>query len=358
MLSCKTNQTGHSEPATQTNIRFNRLSRTASDQDDEQAIIPKIPLMYSSYQDYLNAIMRYYHQLKDANRLPQCLQDPTPGKLKDECATHFGSRSKPGDIEVFRIFFESDKVDLRKIAKSREKFKPLINYLVGESDSTGDRNKEMLGWLIDYPYRPFDKYFDYDNTDPLITPIPGHKGPEPGSNCDNTPEGSSSDPEPLPPPVEPGKNKPGESEPGKWWKWAAILLFFLTGATFFVPSKEQPALANQEQVIKVAANTNEEQPLDSNAGLEVIICKTSTSYAYHAQSCIGLRQCGGTTQKLSLTAAKKAGRTPCGYCYPTRVDNPGIEYASQKLVQCEGMTKKKKRCSRMVKTGRYCWQHD
>lgn len=259
---------------------------------------------------------------------------------------------------MLRNFFESDKVDGRKIDRSRDKFKPLVKYLRDGSGSTHDRNIEMLGWLLNYPFRPFDKNFDYVNTDPVITPGGGHEPSEPNSTGVTTPgNGTGNEGDEVEQP-EPGEEKPPKTGDGKWWRWAAVLLFLLMGGTYFFANKEHAAIASQEQGMKAGELINEEQLPVENAAAAVLICKTSTSYAYHAATCIGLVQCKGATEKISMQVAKQAGRTPCGYCYPsaTRYGNP-FEFAS-KLVQCQGIAKTTgKRCKRMLKTGSYCAQH-
>lgn len=47
----------------------------------------------------------------------------------------------------------------------------------------------------------------------------------------------------------------------------------------------------------------------------VIICTGKYSKRYHSKICKGMRNCKGDTKKVSLSEAKAAGLTPCGYCY-------------------------------------------
>lgn len=52
------------------------------------------------------------------------------------------------------------------------------------------------------------------------------------------------------------------------------------------------------------------------AGTMVLVCNSETSYAYHSKHCHGLRQCNAGIAEITIESARKAGRKPCGYCWP------------------------------------------
>jgi len=60
-----------------------------------------------------------------------------------------------------------------------------------------------------------------------------------------------------------------------------------------------------------SAETKETQQKETT----VIICTGKHSKCYHNKICRGMKNCKGETEKVSLSEAKKIGRTPCGYCY-------------------------------------------
>ncbi len=46
-----------------------------------------------------------------------------------------------------------------------DKFRPLVNYLRGRSESTDEKNIELLAWLIDFPGRPWELGKTYSDDD-------------------------------------------------------------------------------------------------------------------------------------------------------------------------------------------------
>ena len=47
----------------------------------------------------------------------------------------------------------------------------------------------------------------------------------------------------------------------------------------------------------------------------VTICLSEDAYAYHDHQCMGLDQCDGGTEEVTIEEAEDDGRTPCGFCY-------------------------------------------
>lgn len=48
---------------------------------------------------------------------------------------------------------------------------------------------------------------------------------------------------------------------------------------------------------------------------KVLVCNSSSSYAYHRYTCSGLKRCTHAVTEISIATAKKQGRTPCKICY-------------------------------------------
>jgi hypothetical protein len=84
---------------------------------------------------------------------------PTPAGLKTECAHVCKERFTKRDEPTLRAFFgpaDSEQKYLKLIEGCPvDKFRPLVKYLKGETETTDDRNLELLAWLIDFRHRPF-----------------------------------------------------------------------------------------------------------------------------------------------------------------------------------------------------------
>jgi len=115
------------------------------------------------YQDYLDAIVRYYQQKKVNNELPARLLNPTPAKLKDECLLVYQSRYEKKDLKILLNFLEvNEGADvLRLIKTGRDRFKPLDNFLREGTENPEDRHIDLLGWLLDFEPRPFVTGYNY-----------------------------------------------------------------------------------------------------------------------------------------------------------------------------------------------------
>ncbi len=48
---------------------------------------------------------------------------------------------------------------------------------------------------------------------------------------------------------------------------------------------------------------------------QVLICNSSSSYAYHSYKCSGLSRCTHGISKISLAEAQEMGRKACKICY-------------------------------------------
>lgn len=111
------------------------------------------------YQDYLDDIVRNYKIQAGNASLPQRLIRPTPAGIKKECQAAFQVRFQNRDLRMLTAFFSAES-DHAAIAKAInrcdiDRFKPLCNFLKRDARTTDDLNIELLGWLIDFPNRPY-----------------------------------------------------------------------------------------------------------------------------------------------------------------------------------------------------------
>lgn len=111
------------------------------------------------FADYQRLVVEYYHQKKGDNKLSSNLMFLTPSNLKEECERVCVQRFIMKDEQVIRDFFgkggtQKDCLDVIKGCLIG-KFKPLINFLNGDTGKTDEKNIFLLAWLLDFPDRPF-----------------------------------------------------------------------------------------------------------------------------------------------------------------------------------------------------------
>jgi hypothetical protein len=82
-------------------------------------------------------------------------------------------------------------------------------------------------------------------------------------------------------------------------------------------------------------------------GFSQTVYASAKGEKYHTADC----KLSGDADGMTLAAAKKAGKGPCGICKPD-------QHAKDKLVQCSGKTADGTKCKRMTsaKSGK-CYQH-
>lgn len=112
------------------------------------------------FEDYKKLILSAYRKKVEQQLLPISLVLPSPAKLRDECWKVCENRFQPKDLNTLRDFFGgvNGKEDCLRVIKRFEldKFKPLVNYLKGETDDPSEKNIELLAWLIDFHPRPYE----------------------------------------------------------------------------------------------------------------------------------------------------------------------------------------------------------
>lgn len=112
------------------------------------------------FPDYKNLIVSNYKKQLAQHMLPLALVKPSPGKLRDECLKICEERFDSRDLKTLREFFGVVKTKedcIRAIERLElDKFKPLINFLKGETEDPNERNIELLAWLIDFQHRPYE----------------------------------------------------------------------------------------------------------------------------------------------------------------------------------------------------------
>lgn len=111
------------------------------------------------FPDYQAQVLLSYQKKREAGELSLNLLLPTPAKLREECLATLRDRYVKKDEKTLKGFFEpkSSEVDYAQLIRKfdADKFRPLVNFLKGKTDTTEDKNIELLAWLIDYEPRPY-----------------------------------------------------------------------------------------------------------------------------------------------------------------------------------------------------------
>lgn len=115
--------------------------------------------MRLNHPDYIKLVTEVYRKKRANNRLSPLLTQSTPANLKKECLNVYRERYDKKDDQTLRAFFgvaEHGRQFLQLIRGfETDKFKPLDNYLKGNTERTEDKNIELLAWLIDFEHRPY-----------------------------------------------------------------------------------------------------------------------------------------------------------------------------------------------------------
>lgn len=116
--------------------------------------------------NYKKLVLENYIEKRKNQKISQNLLHPTPAKLRDECLIVFQENYKPEDENMLRVFFMSKKNDTDFYTTIKnfdvDKFKPLVNFLKSKTNTTDDKNIELLAWLINFSPRPYRFSEDYN----------------------------------------------------------------------------------------------------------------------------------------------------------------------------------------------------
>ncbi|WP_316755577.1 hypothetical protein [Pedobacter aquatilis] len=114
-------------------------------------------------EDYQDLVLVAYKKMRDNGKLDAILPRETTTKLRKACLQVYESRNDPKDQDILAMFFEVDKMDcdFQKILNKSEPddYRALWNHVRGETETTEERNSNLLAWLIDLEPRPRSNYY-------------------------------------------------------------------------------------------------------------------------------------------------------------------------------------------------------
>ncbi|GAA3520509.1 hypothetical protein GCM10022393_38430 [Aquimarina addita] len=113
---------------------------------------------------YRNDILEKYHREK-GGEMSSYLLEPTRKQIKEACIWLLNRRNEKYDDSILNRFFKfkegDNKLSVIEEMKS-DKFRPIVNFLIGETKSTSPANLELISWLIDFNPRPLCVYLRSD----------------------------------------------------------------------------------------------------------------------------------------------------------------------------------------------------
>jgi hypothetical protein len=150
--------------------------------------------MATLFIEYQQMVMQVYEGKRVNNALPHGLMHLTPANLKDECVNKCTKDVNKRDEKVIRNFCgdlnESRNCQVIIQRCETDRFRPLVNYLKGRSESTEAKNIELLAWLIDFSGRPWEigkTIFIEDDINEGLAPNNGGQAREDGGTAPDSP---------------------------------------------------------------------------------------------------------------------------------------------------------------------------
>jgi hypothetical protein len=110
-----------------------------------------------TFKDYKKAVQLHY-EIAKKGAFSQFLANPSPAQMRELCLRICRETMSKKEEEIFKSFFETKPTDtiIKSIEKvSIDKFRPIISFLKGESDTENGIRVEMAAILIDFEPRPY-----------------------------------------------------------------------------------------------------------------------------------------------------------------------------------------------------------
>jgi hypothetical protein len=115
-------------------------------------------------KNYQQQVLNDYLLKREMQTLSLNLMNPTRAGLKEECLHVYAEKGAIKDDRVLRLFFGPVDAGNDYTQKIRnfdvDKYRPLVNFLKGETTDTQHKNIELLAWLIDYHAQALQKNDD------------------------------------------------------------------------------------------------------------------------------------------------------------------------------------------------------
>lgn len=114
----------------------------------------------TTFKEYKNAIRRHYEIVK-AEIFSGVLTNPSPAQIRTLCIAICDKDLSRKDEETFRLFFETKEGESIKKAIHNfniDKFKPIIFFLKGDTDTENSIRVEMAAIICGFDPRPYGHF--------------------------------------------------------------------------------------------------------------------------------------------------------------------------------------------------------
>lgn len=123
------------------------------------------------FERFQEAARTAYLDLKSNNKLDFSREWPSTGELKKWCLRTYARGLSSDDLRVFHLFFNDSHhdEDLEKVIKrfNSDKFRPLRNFIIGETQQPAEKAVKLLAVLINFEPRPY-KSSDWVNMEETL----------------------------------------------------------------------------------------------------------------------------------------------------------------------------------------------
>lgn len=119
--------------------------------------------------------------------------NPSRAKLRKLCFELFKDNTNADDLKIFESFFRF-KFSLdcgKKLKEETDKFRPIENFLKGETEPADFETVNMAAILVDFQPRPFLKFSKKENLDTFINIIEGNPIASSNDKTNKSPENFS-----------------------------------------------------------------------------------------------------------------------------------------------------------------------
>lgn len=127
------------------------------------------------FEEFKNAVVNLYTELKEKNQLSENLCKPTRASLKRECLDILKNRYHKKDDETLKAFFDP-KNKFASHEESIEKFDPdgfkaLLIFFSKKVNIRKEKNIKILAWLINFEPRPYVFGEDYKSENVIVQEV-------------------------------------------------------------------------------------------------------------------------------------------------------------------------------------------
>jgi hypothetical protein len=117
-----------------------------------------------TFKEYKNAVRRHYEIVK-TEVYSGVLTNPSPAQIRTLCFVICDKDLNRNDGETFKLFFETKEGELIKKSIDNcniDKFRPIISFLKGETDTENRIRVEMAAIICGFNPRPYSQFSKND----------------------------------------------------------------------------------------------------------------------------------------------------------------------------------------------------